>query len=130
MIKKVVLLLFIFIIVFAIYPNPSKAADDEDIFGVADNFIKDKPTTGNVIVLDEDNLKGPLDTIYNIFLTIGVVVAVIYAAILGIKFMTGSIEAQAKVKESILPFVMGCIVIFGAFGIWRLVVTIGNNLAK
>ncbi len=52
------------------------------------------------------------------------VVAVIVGLIIGIRFMTGGIEEKAKIKELLVPYVAGCIVIFGAFGIWSLVVNV------
>lgn len=42
--------------------------------------------------------------------------------------MTGSVEQKAKVKDSLVPYVAGCIVIFGAFGIWKMVLTILENV--
>ena len=59
--------------------------------------------------------------------TIGVIVAVIGIIFLGIKYMTGAAEEQAKVKETLIPFVIGCIVVFGAFAIWSAVVNIIQN---
>ena len=44
--------------------------------------------------------------------------------------MLGSVEEQTKVKESLVPFVIGCIVVFGAFGFWKLFVEIGNNFEQ
>ena len=38
--------------------------------------------------------------------------------------MTGSVEEQAKVKQTLVPYVAGCVVLFGAFTIWKIVVTI------
>ena len=38
--------------------------------------------------------------------------------------MAGSVEQKAKVKDSLVPYIAGCIVIFGAFGIWKLVLTL------
>ena len=38
--------------------------------------------------------------------------------------MVGSIEQKAKVEDSLIPYIVGCVVIFGAFGIWKLVLTI------
>ena len=64
------------------------------------------------------------DTLYNILFTIGVVVAAIFGIIIGIQFVTGSVEQKAKVKETLIPYFVGCFVIFGAFGIWKLVITI------
>ena len=121
MTKKIFLIVFIFIIIFSVYPNKSNAGD---IKAGADNFLN-VPSTN---LISERTLQDVSSTIYTIFLGIAVVIAVAVAAILGIKFMTGSIEAQAKVKESLVPFVVGCVVVFGAFGIWRIVVSIGNSL--
>lgn len=61
-----------------------------------------------------------MDDLYNLFLMAGIVIAVIIGAFLGIKFMTEGIEGKAKIKEALIPFCIGCIVIFGAFGIWRI----------
>ena len=44
----------------------------------------------------------------------------IVGVVLGIQFITGSVEAKSKVKESLIPYFTGCVVIFGAFGILNL----------
>lgn len=72
-------------------------------------------------------MKEGSDLLFNSLLTIGTVAAVIVGAVLGIQFMVGSVEQKAKIKDSLIPYVAGCIVIFGAFGIWKLVITILNN---
>ena len=63
-------------------------------------------------------------TLYNILLVIAIIVAVIVGMVIGIKLMTGSISEKAKTKEMIIPYIAGCIVIFGAFAIWRIVVSV------
>ena len=69
-----------------------------------------------------------LDTLYNTLLIIGIAVAVIVGIILGIQFITGSVEQKSKIKESLIPYFVGCAVIFGALGIWKLVITIFSSL--
>ena len=61
-------------------------------------------------------------------LGIGVILSVLMGAIIGIKIMWGSIEQQTKAKEALMPYVIGCVVIFGAFGIWKLAVTIFSQI--
>lgn len=68
--------------------------------------------------------------LYFIILGIGIAVAVIVGIILGIQLITSGAEGQAKVKEKLLPYVVGCIVIFGGLGIWRAVVSITQELSK
>lgn len=67
-------------------------------------------------------------SIYNVVLTLGVIVAVATIFILGIKFMTGSVEEKVQVKEMLIPFIIGCVVIFGALGIWRFVISIATKI--
>ena len=38
--------------------------------------------------------------------------------------MTDSAAEKAKTKEMLIPYIAGCIVVFGAFGIWKLVVNL------
>ena len=68
--------------------------------------------------------------LYNALLIIGIIIAVIVGTILGIKFMIGSVEEKADIKKLLIPYIVGCIVVFGAFGIWKLVVTILANMQK
>lgn len=81
-----------------------------------DKTIQDKVDDSKIIAASKD--------IYSILLTIGIIVAAIIILVLGIQFMTGSIEQKAKVKEMLIPFIVGCIVVFGSLGIWKLVTTI------
>ena len=97
-----------------------------EIFTGAKNFMDaDKDSSSE---LNQDNLSQTSGMIFNILLSIGFVAAIIVSAILGIKFMLGSVEEKAQVKDALIPFIIGCIVIFGAFGIWKIFVTIGRNL--
>ena len=61
-------------------------------------------------------------------MTAAICVAVIIGAIIGVQFITGSIEGKAKIKEALVPYIIGCIVVFGAFFIWKTLVNIGNDL--
>ena len=78
-------------------------------------------------VINEGTVKSTSDNIYGILLTIGIIVAIIAGIIIGMQFVTGSVEAKAQIKEKLIPYVIGCVVIFGAFGIWKLVVDLLQN---
>lgn len=97
---------------------------DEVIEG-ADNFIKSADTNNTI---NKSSMQKTIDLIYNIFLAVGLVVAVICGLILGIQFMMSSSEGQAEVKEKLVPFIVGCVVIFGAFGIWKLVMVLLQSI--
>ena len=96
-----------------------------DVIRGGDTFVEQ--SDDDTISFDQSEMKKVSDSIYNILLLIGIATAVIIAGILGIKFMLGSMEEQAKVKEALIPFVIGCIVVFGAFAIWKIFVEIGKS---
>lgn len=55
-----------------------------------------------------------VDDITNLVRTIGVFIAVGAMMIIGIKYVTGSIEEKATYKKSMMPYLVGCFVLFGA----------------
>lgn len=123
-----ILIAIIFIIVLSSTICLPKSHALGDIFSSGKSFLE----VGNSIdkTLNTTVLEGTSDYIYNILLAIAVVVAVIVAMVLGIQFMAASADEKAKVKEALMPFVVGCIVVFGAFTIWKVAVNIGNNAEK
>lgn len=96
-----------------------------DIFSQGKGFLE----KGNDVseTIDTTELKKTSDYIYNTLLAIGIMVAIIVAMILGIQFMVASADEKAKVKEALIPFLVGCIVVFGAFTIWKVVVNMGSD---
>ena len=121
--KKIVSKVFIVVLlafcIFSIMPSNIYATSIGEIFQGGDDFISKGQSGGEMLpIQDMSNL------IYNIVLIIGVVVAVIVGIIIGIKFMTGSVEEKAKVKEAFVAYIAGCVVVFGAFTIWKVVVEI------
>lgn len=94
-----------------------------DIISSADKFIEDGKSEKNV-GLDEGVIKDLSNTMYNILFVLGIVIAVIWGLVIAIKFITGSVEEKAEVKKTLIPYVAGCVVLFGAFTIWKIVVTI------
>jgi hypothetical protein len=98
-----------------------------EVISGADNFLTKGESNASKVISDTD-LKALSDTIYNILLVVGIVVAVIIGAVLGIKFMMEGAEGKAEVQNALVPYVIGCIVIFGAFTIWKIVVLVLNGL--
>lgn len=113
------------LIIFVILSSDVYALSD--IFSDAEGFITtgESHTSGT---MDTSQLQDASGKIYNVFLAIGTAIAVIVGAILGIQFMTAGIDTKVKVKESLVAYVISCIVLFGAFGIWKLVVIIMGSI--
>lgn len=109
-------------IIMCVSCTPVYAADSlDEIMSGADTFIekgKDKQT------VDPKLLSSTSDMVFNTLLAIAIIIAVIVGMIIGIQFMVAGVEEKAKIKETLLPYVISCIVVFGAFGIWKIAVTI------
>lgn len=122
-IKLLICSMFIVILSISLCMSSSYALGD--IFSQGKGFLE----AGNDIseTINTAQLENTSDYIYNTLLGFAIMVAIIVAMILGIKFMIASADEKAKVKEALMPFVVGCIVVFGAFTIWKVAVNIGNK---
>lgn len=60
--------------------------------------------------------------------TVGVLVAVVILLILGIKYMMGSAEEKADYKKSMIPYLVGAVLIFAASTITGIVYDMANAL--
>ena len=118
-ILSIILILFLLI---NICPTKTQATNLDGIMSGADDFINKGKNGTNVI--DQDQLGETSDLIYNILLGISMVLAVIVGMILGIKYMMSSTEEKAEVKETLIPYVVACVITFGAFTIWKIVINI------
>ena len=114
-----------------IYTDPKKDpnTDPENASSSIDDMINDAKSfisQGKIKYANDDdnNLQNVSNTVYNILLVVGTSLAVIMGAVLGIKLMVSGVEQKAEVKKLLVPYVVGCIVIFGGFGIWKLAITI------
>ena len=101
----------------------------QNVFALSDilSIGEDWETTGKANAnktMNTDELNSMSSQLYNILLAVATVIAVIVGAILGIRFMTAGIDEKVKVKESLFPYLISVIVVFGSLGIWKLVVTI------
>lgn len=97
----------------------------DDVMSEADAFISQGEAASDI---DKDLLGETSNMLYNLLLGIGIIAAVGVGIALGIKYMVGSIDERAELKQALLGYVVSCVVIFGAFGIWKLVINILSSL--
>lgn len=119
------------ILLFTTMVNHSKASFWSEIFESADNFLEtgEIQAKNETISASDAKTKEVVNDLYNILFPLGIVVTVIVGGVLGIKFMMASAEDKAKVKESMVPYVAGCVVIYGAFGIWKIAIEIFSAIS-
>ncbi len=81
---------------------------------------KDTIQDGKIIELGQ--------AIVTIMQTVGIVVAVVVLLILGIKYMMGSAEEKAEYKKTMIPYVVGAVLIFASTTIVNIVYQLANSL--
>lgn len=126
--KRIVLSLITFMMVILLcFSGESYAMSEfvnsgDDFLSIGKNkYNENKP-------LDEGALQITSGEIYNILFTIGAVLAIGVGLVIGIQFITGSVDEKAKIKETMIPYVIGCLVIFSAFTLWKIVVELGTSV--
>lgn len=125
--SKVIKTIFILIILIILVSINTETLAWSPIKDMGDDFIKTGEQSGTNTV-DDVKMTDLSSYLYSILLSAGVIVAVVVATVLGIQFMVGGAEGQAKVKEMLVPFIVGCIVVFGGFGFWKIALTVGEKI--
>lgn len=137
--KILVLVLIITTILFIIPSNITYAVEEvngenmvkvasmtiDNIMGGAENFIKSGESSSEI---NTKMLNSTSNFLYNLLLGIGIITAVGVGIALGIKYMVGSIDEKAELKQVLIGYLVSCIVVFGAFGIWKLVIEILDSM--
>lgn len=120
--RFIINMILIFMIMMFLWSSYSFADISDDATSFIEAGNNATPSGAN-----QTAMNSAVSEIAGLLTGLGIIVAVIIAAVLGIQFMIGSTEQQAKVKESIIPYVCGCAVIFGALTIWQLIIQLLNQ---
>ncbi len=123
--KKLAIILLLFIISNVLFLNINVSNADfslDSIIKGGKSFLDSGKEVNQTI--NEANLKSVSDGLFNSLLLIASSIAIIIGIVLGIQFMLATVEEKAEIKKAIIPYVIGCAVAFGAFGIWKLIVSI------
>ena len=127
MLFKVCLITLLILCNLSVYSTTCMADSSlDDIMNNGNSFLNAGSESSTMI--DQNDLKSLSNFISGVLLTIAIGVTVITGAIMGLNFITQSIEEKAKVKESMVPWIIGIIVSFGAFTIWEVAVNLFQSL--
>lgn len=74
-----------------------------------------------------DKITDEFSSLGSILTTIGAGVMVAVVTYMGIKYLTSGPEAQAKLKIQLIGVVVSGVVIFGAYTIWKIVVSVAQT---
>lgn len=128
--KKTIISLLIFYIILFLGPFScySNAISIDGMIKQGDGFVKTGEDS-KTDTIDGDNFTKTVKQVYRVLLGIGIGVSVIIIGIMGVKIMIGSVEEKAEIKEKMIPYIIGCGVMFGAFAIWRIAMVIAGSIS-
>ena len=85
-------------------------------------------TGGNANPAGVAEIKTLGQNIVAVVQTVGVVVSVVILLVLGVKYMMGSAEEKADYKKSMIPYLVGAILIFASTTIVNIVYNLASGL--
>ena len=68
------------------------------------------------------------NVIISVIRTVGTIISVAILSIIGIKYMTGSVEEKAEYKKTMLPYVSGAVNLFGITSFIGIIVDLVKGL--
>lgn len=77
---------------------------------------------------DDSGLTSIGQKIISIISTVAIVISVIVLLVIGIKYMMGSASEKAEYKKTMIPYLVGAIIIFGAGAIAQVVVNLASSI--
>ena len=95
-----------------------------DVLQNVDSYVPSDTVTGS----DAQKITEKASFILTIITNVGIVLAILMSAILGIKYMLGSLEEKAEYKKDLLPYFIGSILLFGVCTIVKVLQTLGQSI--
>lgn len=106
------------------FAGGSGASTAGDIGGVIDK-IND---SANDKINADSGVASLGGQIVGIIQVVGIVVAVVILLVLGIKYMTGSAQEKAEYKKTMIPYIIGAILIFAASTIVNVIFNLATSI--
>lgn len=104
------------------------ATRTENVFkdDVLDDPNTYKPSNSNS--KDDSEAATIIDKILSLITTIGTVISVLMLAILGVKYMLGSVEEKAEYKKDLVPYFIGAALLFGICTVVKILQSLGDTI--
>lgn len=123
--NKMKLISMVVVIMIMIFTLLSVVYEVKADFNPGD-IINKVGTEANTTNVDTTSLNAKAGKILAYIRNIAVIAGVIVITILGVKYMTGSLEEKAEYKKSFIPLIVGIIVIMAATAIATTIFSIAS----
>ena len=122
---KIITTLLLVIMLVMSFSNIAFASGSASTAGDIGGVIDKINDSANDKINDDSGVANLGGQIVGIIQVVGIVVAVVILLVLGIKYMTGSAQEKAEYKKTMIPYIIGAILIFAA----STIVNVISNLA-
>ena len=119
--KKIKIITSIIILLFLLLQIMCTICMAQSLQIQTDNYKPGSPT-------DYDQVTNKVAPIVIFLRTIGVIVAIAGISIIGIKYMLGSTEQRAGYKKSLIPYVIGTIMIVGLVTVLSIIIELSKKV--
>ena len=108
---------------------PISFGEERNPEGNFDNVLNDiTDYIPNVSTTNETKITDKISIVLTIITNIGMILAVIVPAVLGVKYMIGTVEEKAVYKEKMVPYLIGALLLFGICTIVKVLQQLGENI--
>lgn len=83
---------------------------------------------GNIDGAGANKIKNKTSIILSNISTIGIVISVIILAVLGIKYIFGSIEEKAEYKKDMIPYLIGVVLLLSITTVVKILISLGTSI--
>lgn len=118
--EKILMLLMLFILVVFFIFNNSYATSIPGLGNLSEYNAKG--------VSPSPNFNTKVNNVINVIRVVGSLVSVIVLVVLGIKYMFGSVEERAEYKETMKPYLIGAILVFGITNVTGILYNLAKNM--
>ena len=118
--SKILTVILLVAMILTVFTSVAKA-DGKDYSSQVDGLFEGGDVeTGGITTVGAN--------LVSIITTIGIIVAVIVLLIIGIKYMMGSASEKAEYKKTMIPYLVGALIIFGASAIAKAVIAMTSSI--
>ena len=115
---KIIFIIIFIILILCVLPNNIFSANV-----INPNDYKPDSTTE---ASNAGELANIGNSIVGVLQVIGAGVSVIILAVLGIKYMTGSVEERAQYKKTMVPYLIGAVMVFAITTILKIIIDVAG----
>lgn len=112
--KKKILIQIIMLIMMIVLliPNQARAGQGTQSYIVNPNDFNPN-ANGGIKQNDINTVTRMVKPVVNVIAIIGTIASVVTLMLIGLKYMMGSVEEKAEYKKTMIPYLIGVIILFG-----------------